>query len=179
MYSLSLGPMCWKVPCRFHKSNSIQVAVNAGLVLEKCFSPLTKETYWSRWRIPGSGDPGSRQRGGPRATAGMHRRGVGAGAIAKIKKKKKRNILFLLQIHNMQRGLPGGTVGKDLPANAGDTRDVGLNPGSRRSPGGGNGKPLQYSCLENPMDRGASPYATFTVFPQFCWLQVKKELHVL
>ena len=47
MYSLSLGPMYWKVPCRFHKSNSIQVTVNAGLVLEKCFSPLTKETYYS------------------------------------------------------------------------------------------------------------------------------------
>ena len=41
------------------------------------------------------------------------------------------------------------------PANAGDIRDVGLIPGSGRSPGGGHGKPLQYSCLENPMDRGA------------------------
>ena len=70
-------------------------------------------------------------------------------------------------------------MGKNLPANTGDTRDVGLNPGSGRSPGGGNGKPLQYSYLENPMDRGASPYATFTVFPQLCWLQVKNELHVL
>ena len=39
-------------------------------------------------------------------------------------------------------------------ASAGD-RDTGLIPGSRRSPGGGNGNPLQYSCLENPMDRGA------------------------
>ena len=41
---------------------------------------------------------------------------------------------------------------KNLPADAGDTGSI---PGSRRSPGGGNGKPLQYSCLENPMDRGA------------------------
>ena len=41
------------------------------------------------------------------------------------------------------------------PANAGDIRDVGLIPGSGRSPGGGHGNPLQYSCLENPMDRGA------------------------
>ena len=46
---------------------------------------------------------------------------------------------------------------KNLPANAGDTADTGLMPGSRRSPGGGNGNPLQYSCLENPMDRGAWP----------------------
>ena len=44
---------------------------------------------------------------------------------------------------------------KNLPANAGDIRDVGLIPGSGRSPGGGNGNPLWYSCLENPMDRGA------------------------
>ena len=41
------------------------------------------------------------------------------------------------------------------PANAGDARDSGLVPGSGRSPGEGNGNPLQYSCLENPMDRGA------------------------
>ena len=41
------------------------------------------------------------------------------------------------------------------PANAGDMRDVGSIPGSGRSPGEGHGKPLQYSCLENPMDREA------------------------
>ena len=44
---------------------------------------------------------------------------------------------------------------KNLPANVGDIRDVGLIPGSGKSPGEGNGNPLQYSCLENPMDRGA------------------------
>ena len=44
---------------------------------------------------------------------------------------------------------------KNPPANAGDVRDKGLIPGSGRSPGGGNGNPLQYSCLENPMDREA------------------------
>ena len=43
---------------------------------------------------------------------------------------------------------------KNPPVNAGDTRDSGSIPGSRRSPGGGHGNPLQYSCLENPMDRG-------------------------
>ena len=41
---------------------------------------------------------------------------------------------------------------KNLPANAGDARDTGLIPGLGRSPGRGNGNPLQYSCLENPMD---------------------------
>ena len=46
-------------------------------------------------------------------------------------------------------------VVKNSPANAGDARDAGLILQLRRSPGGGNGNPLQYSCLENPMDRGA------------------------
>ena len=49
-------------------------------------------------------------------------------------------------------GFPGGSEVKNSPANAGDT---GLIPGSGRFPGEGNGNPLQYSCLENPMDRGA------------------------
>ena len=49
-------------------------------------------------------------------------------------------------------GFPGGLDGKESACNAGDT---GLIPGSGRSPGGGNGNPLQYSCLGNPMNRGA------------------------
>ena len=46
-------------------------------------------------------------------------------------------------------------VVKNPPANAGDIKNVGLIPGSGRSPGEEHGNPLQYSCLENPMDRGA------------------------
>ena len=46
-------------------------------------------------------------------------------------------------------------VVKNPPAHVGDLRDIGSIPGSRRSPGGGHGNPLQYSWLENPMDRGA------------------------
>ena len=45
--------------------------------------------------------------------------------------------------------------GKESARNAGDAGDTGLIPGSRRSPGGGHGNSLPYSCLENPMDRGA------------------------
>ena len=52
-------------------------------------------------------------------------------------------------------GFPGGSVVKNLPANAGTAGDVGLIPGSGRAPGGGNGNSLQYSCLKNPMARGA------------------------
>ena len=44
---------------------------------------------------------------------------------------------------------------KNLPAGAGEARDLGSIPGSGRSPGGGNGTPLQFSCLENFVDRGA------------------------
>ena len=51
------------------------------------------------------------------------------------------------------QSFPGGTSGKVPTANAGD-RDSGLIPGLGRSTGEGNGNPLQYSCLENPMDRG-------------------------
>ena len=58
-------------------------------------------------------------------------------------------------IHVLTRremGFPGGSVVKNPPANAGD---MGLIPGLGRSPGVGNGNPLQYSCQGNPMDRGA------------------------
>ena len=49
-------------------------------------------------------------------------------------------------------GFPGGSVGKESTCSAGD---LGTIPGLGRSPGGGHGNPLQYSCLENTMDRGA------------------------
>ena len=52
-------------------------------------------------------------------------------------------------------GFPGSSVVKNPPANAGESRDVGLILGSRKSPGWGNGNSLQYSCLPNPMNRGA------------------------
>ena len=52
-------------------------------------------------------------------------------------------------------GFSGGSVVKNLPANAGSTDSRVLVPGSRRPPRGGNGNPLQYFCLNNPMERGA------------------------
>ena len=55
----------------------------------------------------------------------------------------------------IREGFPGCSVVKNSPANAGDMRGTALIPGSGRSPGGGHSNPLQYSCLENPMDRGA------------------------
>ena len=53
------------------------------------------------------------------------------------------------------RASQGALVVKNLAGNAGDTRDEASIPGLGRSPGGGHGNPLQYSCLENSMDRGA------------------------
>ena len=52
-------------------------------------------------------------------------------------------------------GFPGGSDSKESTCNAGASGDVGLIPGSGKSPGEGNSNLLQYSCLENPMDRGA------------------------
>ena len=59
-------------------------------------------------------------------------------------------------------------VVKNLPVNTVDIRDIGSTPGSGRSPGGGHGNPLQYSCLEDPMDQGVW-WATVH--------RVTKELH--
>ena len=64
------------------------------------------------------------------------------------KLSKPHSLRFLWKLEGFQ----GSTVVKSLPANAEDT---GLFPGSGRNPGVGNGNPLQYSCLENPIDRGA------------------------
>ena len=54
-----------------------------------------------------------------------------------------------------QLGFPGGSLVKNPPANAGDGGDAGSIPGLGRSPGGGNGNPLQYSFLDKPMNSGA------------------------
>ena len=51
-------------------------------------------------------------------------------------------------------GFPGALLVKNPPANEGDIKNTGSIPWSGRSPGGGHSNPLQYSCLENPMDRG-------------------------
>ena len=56
-------------------------------------------------------------------------------------------------------GFAGGSVGKESACRAGDTGSI---PGLRRSPGGGHGNPLQYSCLENPMDRSLAGIHTHT-----------------
>ena len=63
--------------------------------------------------------------------------------------------IFFSSKHFIAVGFAGGTVVKNPPADAEDAGDSGSAPGSGRSPGGGHGNPLHYSCLGNPMDRGA------------------------
>ena len=70
-------------------------------------------------------------------------------------------------------GFPGGSVGKESAFNAGDTVDESLIPGSGRFLGGGHGNPLQYSCLEDPMDRGArwaTVHRVVKTWTQLKWL---------
>ena len=64
-------------------------------------------------------------------------------------------LLIITHIYTVNIRLTMVLVVKNLPANVGDVTDVGSIPGSGRSPGGGHDNPLQYSCLENPMNRGA------------------------
>ena len=66
-------------------------------------------------------------------------------------------------------------VVKNPPPNAEEVRDLGSVPGLERSPGGGHGNPLQYSCLENPMDRGAWWAAVHRVAKS--WTRLKKTLY--
>ena len=70
-------------------------------------------------------------------------------------------------------GFPGGSVVKNLPAyNKGAAGDEGLIPGVGRAPGGGQSNPLQYSCLENPMDRGAWRATVHGVAKSQTWLSM-------
>ena len=60
-----------------------------------------------------------------------------------------------MELLGQLESFPGGSGVKNLPSKAGDSVDAGSIPGSGRSPGGGNGNPLQYWCQDNPVDRGA------------------------
>ena len=71
----------------------------------------------------------------------------------------------------LPRGLPRWLSSKESACNAGATGATGLIPELRRSPGGGHGNPLQYSCLENPMDRGACQTTVHRVEKSWTWLK--------
>ena len=71
-----------------------------------------------------------------------------------LSKKKKKDIFFQ-SIDGKSADCRWALVVKNSPANAGDVKEVGSVPGLGRSPGGGDGNPLQHPCLENPMNREA------------------------
>ena len=81
------------------------------------------------------------------------------------------NILQTLIKFNKICGLPWWLRGKESTCNAGDPRDASSVPGSGRSPGGGHCNPLQYSCLENPMDRGVWWATDHSVAKSQTWLK--------
>ena len=72
-------------------------------------------------------------------------------------------------------GFPGDSMVKNLPANAGGAGDTGSIPGPEKSSGGGNSNPFQYSCLENPMDRGAWWAKVRGVAWSWTWLSTDPE----
>ena len=80
--------------------------------------------------------------------------------------------ISFLKLFSSSRVSQAVLVVKSPPADALDIRDEGSIPGSGKSPGGGRGNPLQYSCLENPMDKGAW-WATVHSVPK-CWTQLKQ-----
>ena len=119
------------------------------------------------WRIPWTGELGGLQ--SMQSQNWTRRKQLGMHAHNVFKLLKTGDVGTPLAVHWLRlhtskakgaslipgqgtKRLPRGSVVKNLPANAGDAGSI---PGSGRSPGGGNGNPLQYSCLENSMDRGA------------------------
>ena len=85
------------------------------------------------WRFPWTEEP----------------RGLQSMGSQRVRIAERLTLLLLLYINQASQ------IAKNLPANAGDLRDTGLILGLGRSPASGHGNPLQYSCLENPMERGA------------------------
>ena len=78
------------------------------------------------------------------------------------------NYTLIKQLKGFSGGIPGGSDNKESACNAGDLASI---PGSGRSPGGGHGNPLWYSCLENPMDRGSWRAAVCTAAKSCTWLK--------
>ena len=110
------------------------------------------------WRSPGEGNAYSSQYSGLENTSPWGH-----------KKSDTAERLSLSYIYVSKPGFPGVRVVKNLPANLGDTRGTGSIPGLGRSPGGENGSLLLYSCLENPVDRGAWRATVHGVAKSWTW----------
>ena len=92
--------------------------------------------------------------------------------IPQVQNKKKKSLfIFLISPKSHLKGVPGGSVVKNHLASAEDSTRTGYSiPGSGRFTAGGNGNPLQYSCLENPMGRGAWQATVHGVTKSWTWL---------
>ena len=119
-----------------------------------CQAPLSvefsRQEYWSRLLFPNLGDlpdPGIE----PMSPVLQHWQEISLPTESLGKPLS----WLIIEIYFSFMGFPGGAVVRNSPASAGDAKDAGSIPGSRRSRGGGNGNPLQFSCLGNPKDRGA------------------------
>ena len=96
----------------------------------------------------------------------------------KITRGWEGHYIMMLRSTKKTGGFPGGAVVKNLPTNAGDTGDLSSIPGSGRSLGGGNDNPLQYSCLENPMDRGAWRAIVQRFAKSWAWRRNWTHIHI-
>ena len=134
----------WKIFCRFYQVALVvkNLAANAGDIRDKGLIPGLGRSPGAEYGQPTPVFlPGESH--GQRSLVGMGSQRVGY------------NWNDLAHVHYIFMGFPGDPVVKNMPGNTGDERGAGSIPGSGRSPGGGNGDPLQYSCLENSRDRGA------------------------
>ena len=105
----------------------------------------------------------------------MSTQGTHSCCVAHLALQLRRlKVMFLNANHILSWVSQVMLVVKNLPANAGDIRDPGSIPGLGRSPGGGNGSPFQYSCLENPTHRGDCWATVHRVAKSQTWL---KQLH--
>ena len=89
---------------------------------------------------------------------------------------KARFLTHKQENYKKQLGFPSGTVVKNLPANAENTRDADSIPEWGRSPGGGNGNQLKYSCVENSTDRGAWQVTVYGVTKS--WTRLNPHAHI-
>ena len=121
---------------------SIQTLSGDGRTLRQSQSEPSAQLWWTLQPRAGVGGPGAGQGDDSGAAAS-------AGMLVSVQGLENNNT------HMVMRRPPRGLSSKESSCNAGDAGDVGSTPGSGKSPGEGKGSPLQYSCLGNPMVRGA------------------------